>query len=61
MPELSCPGLLELPRDLWVKCDLGAGHVDKHSGALAGKRYWWVAQHARARNLIWKDERHDRP
>lgn len=45
---LDCSGRLELPHDGgWVLCDRGAGHEDKHSGALDGKRYWWRAMFAR--------------
>jgi hypothetical protein len=50
---MICGGKLELPRDGgWVRCDLDAGHVGKHSGALAGQRYWWAAPYARVRNLV---------
>lgn len=37
MRTLDCVGLLELPRDVWVRCDRGAGHEGKHSGWLDGR------------------------
>lgn len=52
MTQLACFALLELPHERGkVRCDLALGHQDKHSGALAGQRYWWSAPHARVRNL----------
>lgn len=55
---LDCGARLELPRDAgWVLCDRGAGHVDKHSGALDGKRYWWHGLYARVGRLVPKQRR----
>lgn len=58
---LDCPGLLELPRDVWVRCEAGAGHDGKHTGWLDGQRYWWAAQHARAARLVRKSVQRERP